>query len=103
VVFCCTFTVKGLEGTFDGRAVHITHEGSVKKFVPRVSALSFSEKNAHANGQDILYITERCVFALGERGLVLTEIAPGIDLHRDILDLLDFDVEVAENLKEMEF
>jgi len=103
VVFCCTFTVKGLEGSFDGREVHITREGRVKKFVPRVSALSFSEKNAHANGQDIMYITERCVFVLGAHGLVLTEVAPGIDLQRDILDLLDFDVEIAEDLKPMEF
>ncbi len=103
VVFCCTFTVKGLEGTFDGKEVHITREGSVKKFVPHVSALSFSEKNAHASGQDIMYITERCVFVLGEHGLRLTEIAPGIDLQRDILDLLDFDVEIADELKLMEF
>ena len=103
VVFCCTFTVKGLEGTFDGKEVHITREGKIKKFVPKVSALSFSEKNAHTNGQDIMYITERCVFVLGEHGLRLTEIAPGIDLQRDILDLLDFDVEVADDLKLMEF
>jgi propionate CoA-transferase len=103
VVFCCTFTAKGLRGTFDGTSVHITQEGSVKKFVPALEAISFSEKNAHANGQEILYITERCVFVLGERGLVLTEIAPGIDLQRDILDLLDFDIEIADHLKQMEF
>ena len=103
VVFCCTFTVKGLEGSFDGKEVHITREGSVKKFVPRVSALSFSEKNAHANGQDIMYITERCVFVLGEHGLRLTELAPGVDRKKDVLDLLDCDVEIADELKPMEF
>ena len=103
VVFCCTFTAKGLKGTFDGKEVHITQEGSVKKFVPHLDAIGFSEKNAHANGQDIMYITERCVFVLGENGLKLTEIAPGIDLQRDILDLLDFEVEVADDLKPMEF
>jgi len=103
VVFCCTFTAKGLRGTFDGKEVHITQEGSIKKFVPKLEAIGFSEKNAHMNGQDIMYITERCVFVLGKNGLRLTEIAPGIDLRRDILDLLEFDVEIADELKLMEF
>jgi propionate CoA-transferase len=103
VVFCCTFTAKGLQGTFDGKEVHITQEGKIKKFIPKADAIGFSEKNAHANGQDIMYITERCVFVLGENGLRLTEIAPGIDLQRDILDLLDFEVEIADELKLMEF
>ena len=97
------FTAKGLQGTFDGKEVHITQEGKIKKFIPKADAIGFSEKNAHANGQDIMYITERCVFVLGENGLVLTEIAPGIDLQKDILDLLDFEVEIANELKLMEF
>jgi len=103
VVFCCTFSAKGLSGTFDGKEVHILQEGSVKKFIPTLEAIGFSEKNAHANNQDIMYITERCVFVLGKDGLVLTEIAPGIDLHKDILDQLDFKVEVSDHLKLMEF
>lgn len=103
VVFCCTFTAKGLHGTFDGTNVHIDAEGRIKKFIKNVDAYSFSEKNAHANGQEVMYITERCVFRLGEKGLVLTEIAPGIDLHKDILDQMDFPVEVAPELKTMEF
>ena len=103
VVFCCTFTAKGLHGSFDGKEVHIDSEGMIPKFVKNVDAMGFSEKNARANGQEVMYITERCVFKLGERGLVLTEIAPGVDLHKDILDQLDFDVEVAPDLKEMEF
>ena len=103
VVFCCTFTAKGLKGSFDGSSVHITQEGSIKKFIPNIETVSFSEKNARANDQEIIYITERCVFRLGERGLKLTEVAPGIDLQKDILDHLDFEVEVAKNLKQMEF
>ena len=75
----------------------------MKKLVPGLASVSFSEKNARQGGQEILYITERCVFVLGEHGLKLTEVAPGIDLQRDILDLLDFEVEVAEDLKPMEF
>ena len=103
VVFCCTFTARGLQGSFDGHSVHILREGSVKKLVPRLDSVSFSEKNARQGGQDIMYITERCVFVLGEHGLKLTEVAPGVDLQTDILDLLDFEVEVAEDLRPMEF
>ena len=65
--------------------------------------MGFSEANAKENRQTVMYITERCVFVLGEDGLVLTEIAPGIDLHKDILDQLEFDVKVADELKLMEF
>ena len=60
----------------------------------QVTALSFSAENAHANGQEVLYVTERCVFRLGESGLILTEVAPGIDLRKDVLDQLPFEVEV---------
>ena len=100
---CLTFTAKGLEGTFDGEKVTITREGSIKKFVPDVDSLSFSVKNAYQNHQEVLYITERCVFRLGPEGLVLTEVAPGIDLQKDILDQLDFPVNVSPDLKPMEF
>lgn len=103
VVFCCTFSAKGLHGSFDGKEVHIDSEGRIIKFVEDVDALSFSEKNARANQQDVMYITERCVFRLGPNGLVLTEIAPGVDLQKNILDLLSFPVEVSPDLKLMEF
>ena len=75
----------------------------IQKFVPEVTSLSFSVKNARKNGQSVLYVTERCVFTLGENGLVLTEIAPGIDIQKDILNLLPFTVEVAKDLKPMTF
>lgn len=102
VVFCMTFTAKGLRGSFDGEKVTIEQEGSIKKVVSNVGAFSFSVINARANNQDVVYVTERCVFRLGENGLVLTEIAPGIDLQTQILDLLDFKIEVAEDLKIMQ-
>lgn len=103
VVMCLTFTAKGLEGEFDGERVQIRREGDIPKFVPEVDSLSFSVKNAYQNGQEVMYITERCVFQLGPKGLVLTEIAPGIDLHRDILDRLDFCPVIADDLKPMKF
>ena len=103
VAFCCTFSAKGLKGSFDGEKLSIEHEGSIPKIVERVDAVSFSAENARANGQDIMYITERCVFRLGEKGIVLTEVAPGIDLQKDILDLIPFEVEVAPELEVMKF
>ncbi len=103
VVFCMTFTSKGIEGAFDGKTVSITKEGSIKKFVENVSSFSFSVKNAYANEQEVLYVTERCVFRLGPDGLVLTEIAPGIDLKTQVLDLLPFDVKIADELKTIEY
>ncbi len=103
VVFCCTFSAKGLKGSFDGKEVHIEQEGSIPKIVEAVDAYSFSVKNVRNNGQQVMYITERCVFELGEKGLVLTEVAPGVDLKRDILDRLSFEVEISPQLKAMEF
>lgn len=103
VVFCFTFTSHGLEGEFDGKTVTISKEGSISKFIPEVNALSFSVKNAVDNSQEVLYITERCVFRLGNNGLVLTEVASGVDMKKDILDKLPFDVEIADEVIEMEF
>ena len=103
MIFCLTFTSHGIEGEFDGKHVSITKEGSISKFVPEVKSLSFSVKNAMGNGQEVLYITERCVFRLGENGLILSEVAPGVDMEKDILEKLPFKVEIAEDLKPMEF
>lgn len=103
VVFCFTFTTGGIQGEFDGKSVKITQEGRINKFLPNVTSLSFSRENAIANGQDVLYITERCVFRLGCDGLILTEVAPGIDVEKDILQKLPFKVSIAKDLKTMEF
>ncbi len=98
VVFCTTFSAGGLEIERDENGLKILKEGKFLKFAQHVTALSFSAQNAHENKQDVTYVTERCVFRLGERGLVLTEVAKGIDVKKDILDLLPFEVEVAEQL-----
>ncbi|NLD88225.1 MAG: propionate CoA-transferase [Clostridiales bacterium] len=90
VVFCVTFNTKGLKvHTEDGKLV-IDSEGSISKFKREIEAISFSAKNALETGQNVLYVTERCVFKLTEKGLKLIEITPGAELQRDILSRLDF-------------
>jgi propionate CoA-transferase len=79
-----------LEVRRDGGKVSIISEGSINKMVNRVRAVSFSAKNALARGQRVMYVTERCVLELTERGLKLVEVYDGIDKQRDILDRLPF-------------
>ena len=93
VVFCLTFTAKGLEVSQKKGVVTIEKEGSIPKFVKKVRSISFSGKRAIANGQKVLFVTERCVFRLTPRGLKLIESYPGIDPEKDILKKLPFDVE----------
>ena len=94
VVFCFSFTPKGLEVSPKKGIVKIEKEGSISKLVDRVKSISFSARRAIANGQKVLYVTERCVFRLTPKGLKLIEVYPGIDVQKDILDLLPFEVEV---------
>jgi propionate CoA-transferase len=68
----------------DGR-LHIVSDGATAKFVPEVAQISFSGAMARQRHQDVLYVTERCVIQLTEDGLTVTEIAPGVDLERDVL------------------
>jgi len=92
IVFCLSFTTKGLEVAKDGNDVVIKHEGTVKKFKRNVSAISFSGKHALERGQKVIYVTERCVFELTENGIKLKEVYPGIDEKSQIRDILDFEV-----------
>ena len=102
VVFCGTFTAKGLKLEIGGGKLTVLNEGSVRKFVDKVQHVTFSGDFALAKGQKVLYVTERAVFTLTKDGLTLTEIAPGIDLKTQVLDLIDFDVKVADDLKLMD-
>ena len=70
--------------------------------MPKVREISFNGTLARERGQQVRYITERAVFALEDDGLVLTEVAPGIDVQRDVLDRMGFRPRVAENLCEMD-
>ena len=103
VVFCMTFTSGGLEGSFDGEKVTITKEGRIQKFQKEIPTRSFAVENAYAIHQEVMYVTERCVFRLTDEGLELTEIAPGVDLEKDILSQMPFRPKIAEELKLMEF
>ena len=98
VVFCLTFNTKGLAVEEKDGKVTIRQEGEIGKFVDRVKSVSFSAKRARENGQRVIYVTERCVFELGEKGLRLIEVYPGVDVERDVLKRLPFEVEVAEYL-----
>jgi len=90
VVFAGTFTAGGLEIRLeDGRLAIIT-EGTKRKFVESVEQITFNGSLAAERGQPVLYVTERCVFRRVLEGLELTEIAPGIDLERDVLAHMDF-------------
>jgi propionate CoA-transferase len=90
VVFVGTFGAGKLRiAVADGR-LKIVEEAKSRKFVEAVEHVTFSGAYATARGQQVLYVTERCVFALRPNGLELTEVAPGIDIERDILALMDF-------------
>ncbi|MGI6172992.1 MAG: CoA-transferase [Christensenellales bacterium] len=95
VVFCLTFNAKGLETIEKDGTVYIQSEGSIPKFKKEIASISFSARQAIKSGHRVLYVTERCVFRLTENGLELVEVNPGIDVQRDILERLPFDVQVS--------
>ena len=90
LVFCGTLTTDGLEVAYADGKLRIVHEGRVAKFVRQVEQISFSGPLARAAGQDILFVTERAVFRLQPEGLELIEVAPGIDVQRDVVDRMEF-------------
>ncbi len=102
VVFVGTFTAGHLVvGAEDGR-LRILQEGKSMKFIVEVEHRTFSGSYARKRRQPVTYITERCVFRLGEQGLELVEIAPGIDLERDILAQMDFRPVVNKDMRTMD-
>jgi propionate CoA-transferase len=90
VVFTGTFTAGALEVECRAGSLRILRDGDVPKFVEKVEHVTFSGAVARASGKTVLYVTERCVFRLAKEGLELIEIAPGVDLERDILAKMAF-------------
>lgn len=102
VVFCGTLTAGGLVVAVDNGQLRIVKEGHSKKFVRKVGQITFSGGFAREIGQAVLYVTERAVFELRPGGMVLTEIAPGVDLDKHIFSQIEFPVKVAPDLKLMD-
>ena len=100
VFFLGTFTSGGDVVVRDGR-IHIGREGAVQKFVAEVGQVTFNGRRAQAMGRTVYYITERCLLRLGADGLELMEIAPGVDLDRDVLSQMGFRPRISPDLREM--
>ncbi len=90
VVFCGTFDAQGSRMEWDGARLRVAAAGRVKKFVERVERITFSADYAREHGQQVLFVTERAVFRLEADALELVEVAPGIEVERDILPYMAF-------------
>jgi len=90
VLFAGTFTAGGLVTKMEDGNLRILREGKAKKFIKSVEQITFNGAYAAETGQPVLYVTERAVFRRGRDGMELIEIAPGIDLERDILAQMEF-------------
>ncbi|MFH1065577.1 MAG: acyl CoA:acetate/3-ketoacid CoA transferase [Nanoarchaeota archaeon] len=101
IVFVGTMTSGGLEIGIEGGKLRILKEGSHRKFTRKVEQITFSGKYARKTRQNIKYVTERCVFELGENGIELAEIAPGVDIERDIQRQVDFELKLKKPVSEL--
>ncbi|RDL44459.1 acyl CoA:acetate/3-ketoacid CoA transferase [Marinomonas piezotolerans] len=100
IVFCGTL-VNGAKLAIKDGQLTVLEEGRTRKFVKQVDHITFSGEFAQANNKPVLFITERCVLELRPEGMVLTEIAPGLDLEKDVLSMIDFTPIIADDLKTM--
>ena len=102
IVFCGTFTAGGLKIAIENGELNILQEGKAKKFIKEVEHITFSGEVAKNDNKKVTYVTERAVFELRPEGLVLTEIAPGVELEKDILSQMEFTPIISDNLKLMD-
>jgi len=96
LVFAGTFTAGGLKVGIEDGKLRILQEGRSRKFVKQVKQVSFNGDYSVVRKQPVYFVTERCVFRRGIKGLVLTEVAPGIDVERDILAHMDFTPKIRD-------
>lgn len=101
IVFSGNFNAGAKMSIADGR-LRIDQEGKIAKFVDKVDQVSFSGIRAREQKQDVTYVTERCVIVLNGNGLLVTEVAPGIDVERDVLAQSDAQLTVSDTLKTMD-
>jgi len=102
VFFCGTFTANGLKTEIKDGTLHIVTEGSINKFREEIEHITFSAKTAINNNLPVTYITERAVFKLSKDGVMLCEIAPGIDLEKDVLAHMPMKPVLSPDLKLMD-
>ncbi|MBI4056161.1 MAG: acyl CoA:acetate/3-ketoacid CoA transferase [Elusimicrobia bacterium] len=101
VVFCGTFNSGGLQISLMNSKLNILRQGAHRKFISRVEQVTFSGRYATRHAQKVLFITERCVFELQNGRLHLKEVAPGVDVQRDILNHMDFKPVISPDLTSM--
>jgi propionate CoA-transferase len=102
VIYAGTLTAGGLDVAIADGKLNIVQEGKNKKFVPKVGHITFSGQYAQKINQKVTYITERAVFELTPTGVMLIEIAPGVDLEKDVLAQMEFKPHISPNLKLMD-
>ncbi len=101
VVFVGTMTASEEEYSFNDGELQIVKEGKIKKFIKNVDHVTFSGVYSAKRGQEIFYITERAVFRLDNGEVTLVEVAPGIDVEKDILPQMEFTPKISPDLKVM--
>ncbi|HAW4281214.1 acyl CoA:acetate/3-ketoacid CoA transferase [Enterobacter cloacae complex sp. 2024EL-00215] len=102
VFFCGSFTAGESDIVVEDGQLNIRRDGHILKFIKQVQQITFSSDTARKNNKTVYYITERAVFKLTAGTIELVEIAPGIDLHRDILDKMEFMPKISPSLKTMD-
>jgi propionate CoA-transferase len=102
VTFIGTMTGDGMEAELSDGQLVIRREGKYRRFVQDVQMVCFSGRRALEQGHEVQYLTERALFRLTGDGFVLAEVAPGVDVQTQVLDLVDFPVQVASDLKLMD-
>jgi acyl CoA:acetate/3-ketoacid CoA transferase len=102
LVYCGTLMTGGLDIRIEDGRVRIAQEGRFQKFVERTQDVTFNGPRAAKQGQEVWYFTERCVFRLTKDGLLLVEVAPGVDVDRDIRSKAGFPLRVAPECRPMD-
>ena len=99
IIFCGSFNTKGLKVELNNNDLVVTAEGMLKKFIKKVDQITYDPQFSSNNNQIVKIITERCVFEYKSGNLIITEIMSGIDLDKQILSMIDFDISVSKDLK----